>query len=245
MGDSDSNTADARWFLTTHWSVVQAAGGDSTRAFAAMERLCQTYWYPLYAYARRAGHSAPDAEDYSQAFFLKCLEKDTLSAADQARGRFRSFLLIAFKRFVANEQQKARARKRGGGSRLVELDALEAEERYALEPADVASADKLFERRWAMTLLDRVLERLELEQANAGNSDTFAALKEFLTGAGRGTPHSGLAARLGVTENVVKVTVHRLRKRYRELLNDEIANTVSSSEDIEEERRHLLSALAG
>jgi len=210
-----------------------------------MERLCQTYWYPLYAYARRAGHAAPDAEDFTQAFFLKCLEKDTLSTADQARGRFRSFLLIAFKRFVANEQQKSRTRKRGGGRRLVELDALEAEERYALEPAEVASADRLFERRWAMTLLDRVLERLEQEQAHAGNSETFAALKEFLTGSGRGTPYANIASRMGVSENVVKVTVHRLRKRYRELLNDEIANTVSSADDIEEERRHLLKALAG
>lgn len=241
MGDSVHS--DARWFLTTHWSVVQAAGGDSTRALAALERLCQTHWYPLYAYARRAGLSAHDAEDSTQAFFLKCLEKDTLSAADQARGRFRSFLLTAFKRFVANEQKKARTHKRGGGKPLVELDALKAEERYALEPANVASADKLFERRWAMTLLARVLERFEREQAAAGNTETFEALKEFLQGSGRGTPYAKLAAQLGVSESVVKVTVHRLRKRYRELLNDEIANTVSSPDEVEEERRHLFDVM--
>ena len=163
----------------------------------------------------------------------------------QASGRFRSFLLTAFKRFVTNEQKKARTQKRGGGSPLVELDALEAEERYALEPANVKSADKLFERRRAMTLLARVVGRMESEQAEAGNTETFMALKEFLQGSGRGTPYAELATQLGVSENVVKVTVHRLRKRYRELLNDEIANTVSSREEIEEERRHLFDVMGG
>lgn len=231
-------------FCTTHWSVVLAAGRvDSTRAHDALEKLCQIYWYPLYVFVRRQGHNPHDCEDLVQAFFAQCLEKNYLGAADQAKGRFRSFLLIALKRFLANEWDKARTQKRGGGVRSISLDALTAEERYALEPAERLSADRLFERRWAMTLLEHVLGRLRQEQIAAGKGTAFELLKDSLT-TGERTPYAELAQRLGMKEGAVKVTVHRLRQRYRELLEAEIANTVASPEEVDEERRYLLSALS-
>ena len=223
---------------------MAAGRGDSTRARAALERLCKSYWYPLYAFVRRLGHGAHDAEDLVQSFFAVCLEKNYLGAADQAKGRFRSFLLLALKRFLANEWDKQRALKRGGATASISLDSLTAEQRYALEPAEQLSADKLYERRWALTLLDQVVTRLHDEQADAGKLTQFEQLKECLTAAGRGTPYAELAARLGTTEGAIKVTVHRLRQRYRELLEEEIANTVATREEIEEERRHLLAALS-
>jgi RNA polymerase sigma-70 factor (ECF subfamily) len=233
-------------FATTHWSLVLAAGrGDSTRARAALETLCRAYWYPLYAFVRRLGHAPHDAEDVVQAFFAQCLEKNYLGAADQAKGRFRSFLLIALKRFLANEWDKARARKRGGGTPPISLDALTAEQRYALEPADRLSADRLFERRWALTLLDTILARLREEQAAAGRLEAFDLLKDALTCGERATPYAELAARLRTSEGAVKVAVHRLRRRYRELLETEIANTVGSPEEVAEERRYLFSVLSG
>ena len=233
-------------FAATHWSVVLAArGGDSTRARAAREALCQTYWYPLYAFARRLGQSPHDAEDSVQGFFAICLDKHYLTAAEQAKGRFRSFLLLALKRFMAKERDKSRAGKRGGGQRPIALDGLSAEQRYALEPAEQSSADKLFERRWALTLLEQVLSRLREELAAAGRLGAFEQLKEFLLAGGRGTPYKELAARLGTSEGAVKVGVHRLRQRYRELLEEEIANTVASPEEVEEERRYLLAVLSG
>ena len=233
-------------FAATHWSVVLAAkGGDSTRARAALEALCRTYWYPLYAFARRMGQSPHDAEDSVQGFFAICLEKNYLAAAEQAKGRFRSFLLLALKRFLAKERDKSRARKRGGGQRPIALDGLTAEQRYALEPAEPLSADRLFERRWALTLLEQVLSRLREELAAAGRLEAFEQLKEFLLAGGRGTPYKELAARLGTSEGAVKVGVHRLRQRYRELLEEEIANTVASPEEVEEERRYLLAVLSG
>ena len=234
-----------QWFVTTHWSVVMAAGrGDSTRARAALEKLCKNYWYPLYAFVRRLGHGPHDAEDLVQGFFAVCLEKNYLGAADRAKGRFRSFLLIALKRFLANEWDKQRAQKRGGVISKISLDSLTAEQRYALEPSDQFTADRLYERRWALTLLDQVLTRLRDEQAAAGKRQQFEQLKECITAVGRGTPYSDLATRLDTSEGAIKVAVHRLRLRYRELLEEEIANTVSSPEQIAEERRHLLAALA-
>jgi RNA polymerase sigma-70 factor (ECF subfamily) len=242
MSSAPSRHAD---FTATHWSVVLAArGGDSIIARGALETLCRTYWYPLYAYVRRLGQSPHDAEDSVQGFFAVCLEKNYLAAAEEAKGRFRSFLLLALKRFLAKERDKSRARKRGGGQKPIALDSLTAEERYALEPAEQLSADKLFERRWALTLLEQVLSRLRDEQAAAGQSEAFEQLKEFLLAGGRGTPYAELAPRLGTSEGAVKVAVHRLRQRYRELLQEEIANTVASPEEAEEERRYLLSVLS-
>jgi RNA polymerase sigma factor (sigma-70 family) len=232
-------------FTATHWSVVLAArGGSSSRARAALESLCRAYWYPLYAFVRRMGHSPHDAEDSVQGFFAVCLEKNYLAAADEAKGRFRSFLLLALKRFLARERDKSRAGKRGGGEKPIALDGLTAEARYALEPANHLSADKLFERRWALTLLEQVLSRLRDEQAAAGQAEAFEQLKEFLLAGGHGTPYAELAARLGRSEGAVKVAVHRLRQRYRELLQEEIANTVTSPEEAEEERRYLLAVLS-
>ncbi len=242
----DSSTSRNGRFTATHWSVVLAArDGDSTRARAAMEALCRAYWYPLYAFVRRMGQSPHDAEDSVQGFFALCLEKNYLAAADEAKGRFRSFLLLALKRFLAKERDKSRARKRGGGQKPIALDSLSAEQRYTLEPAEHMSADKLFERRWALTLLEQVLSRLRDEQAAAGRLDAFEQLKEFLLAGGRGTPYQEVATRLEMSEGAVKVAVHRLRQRYRELLEEEIGNTVGSPEEIEEERRYLLAVLSG
>lgn len=233
-------------FTATHWSVVLAAGGDDLpRAQAALETLCRAYWYPLYAFLRRAGQGPHDAEDSVQGFFAVCLEKNYLAAAEEGKGRFRSFLLLALKRFLAKERDRSRAQKRGGGLKPIALDSLTAEQRYALEPANHLSADKLFERRWALTLLEQVLRRLRDEQAAAGRLDAFEQLKEFLLAGGRGTPYAELARRLGMSEGAVKVAVHRLRQRYRQLLEEEIANTVSSPKEIEDERRYLLAVLSG
>jgi RNA polymerase sigma factor (sigma-70 family) len=240
VGKSSSH----QWFVTTHWSVVVAAGRtDSTRAHAALEKLCQSYWYPLYAYVRRLGQKPHDAEDLVQAFFAQCFEKNYLQAADQGKGRFRSFLLIAFKRFLANEWDKAHTKKRGGGQQPISLDGLAPEERYALEPPQLDNPETLYERRWALTLLEQVLAGLEAEQQKAGNAQTFSALKGLLTGGG-GSSYAEIAGHLGITEGAVKVAVHRLRKRYRQLLEEEIANTVSSPEEVQEERRYLLSVLS-
>jgi RNA polymerase sigma-70 factor (ECF subfamily) len=247
MPDSSSRaipSSNPQWFVTTHWSVVLAAAGDSTRGRAALEKLCRGYWYPLYAFVRRRGHGPHDAEDLVQSFFATCLEKNYLGDVNQAKGRFRSFLLIALKHFLANEWDKATARKRGGKQPAISLDSLTAEQRYALEPADECTAEKLFDRRWALTLLDQVVTRLRGEQVAAGKLEQFELLKECITSGGRGTPYAQLAEQLGTSEGAIKVAVHRLRQRYRELLEEEIANTVASPEEIAEERRHLLSALS-
>ena len=170
-------------FVTTHWSVVLTAGGsDTTRARDTLARLCQTYWYPLYAYIRRRGHSPHDAQDLTQAFFAQLLERQSLAAADPERGRFRSFLLGAMNHFLVNEWQKAHAQKRGGGSQTLSLDLAAAEERFDLEPADNSTPDRVFEKQWAMTLLGEVLNRLDAEYRREGKGGLFAALKQTLMG---------------------------------------------------------------
>ena len=232
------------WFVTTHWSVVRAAGRpDSKRAQEAWEALGRAYWYPLYAFVRRLGHGPHDAEDLVQGFFARALSKNFLSIADQAKGRFRSFLLLALKRFLANEWDRKRARKRGGATPALSLDSLTAEQRYALEPANQLSADRLFERRWALTLLENVLTKLRAEQVEAGRGEVFAVLQDCLIGDGRTSAYNKLASRLGISEGAVKIAIHRLRRRYRELLQREIANTVGSLEEVDDERRYLLSVI--
>lgn len=232
------------WFVSTHWSVVAAAGADTTQARAALENLCRTYWYPLYAFTRRLGHLPEDAEDAVQSFFTECIEKNYLAAADESKGRFRSFLLVMLKRFLAKQWHKSTAKKRGGGAALVELDALSAEQRYAVEPVQRLGPEELYERRWALSLLETVLRRLEEEQREGGRYKIFKQLKETLVSSARGTPYAALGEKLGMSEAAVKVAVHRLRERYRALLDIEIANTVASREEIDEERRYLLSVLA-
>lgn len=241
------SSAESRqaWFATTHWSqVVSAGAGDSSQARAALEHLCRTYWYPLYAFVRRTGKSSQDAEDLVQGFFAACLEKDYLGKADRGKGRFRSFLLMALKRYLANAWDKERAGKRGGSQGMVWLDGLSGEQRYALEPVDRMTAERLYERRWALTLLDEVLARLRQEQVAQGKGKLFDQLKEFLVSGGRGTPYAMLAMHLAMSESAVKVAVHRLRQRYRTLLEAAIADTVDSPGEVEAERRHLLSALS-
>jgi len=233
-------------FVTTHWSVVLTAGrSDTTRARAALARLCQTYWYPLYAYVRRRGYSGVDAEDLTQGFFAQLLERQSLASADPSRGRFRSFILTTMNHFLATEREKARAQKRGGGAPILSLDLAAAERRYDLEPADDSSPDKVFDKQWALALLNEVVSRLENEYRLDDKPALFAALKETLAGTRESQPYAVLAARLGMKEGAVKVAVHRLRKRYRELLQEEIANTVASPEEVQEEMRHLFRALAG
>ena len=236
---------DAR-FVTTHWSVVLAAGrDDSTRAHDALGRLCQTYWYPLYAHVRRRGHSPHDAQDLTQAFLANLLEKKSLASADSSRGRFRSFILKSMDNVLVHEWHKANAQKRGGGRQVLSLDLALAEKRFELEPVDNSSPDRLFDRRWACALLEEVLNRLEGEYQEAGKGHIFAALKQTLTGSRESQPYARLAAEFKMNEATLKVVVHRLRKRYRELLISEIANTIADPAEAEPELRHLLSTLSG
>jgi len=249
MTPSGSNSGPSRagggQFVTTHWSVVLAARDPaSPKSRDALAALCEAYWYPLYAFVRRQGHDAPDAQDLTQEFFARLLEKHYLADVARDKGRFRSFLLASLKHFLANEWDKARAQKRGGGHSFIRLDDASAESRYKLEPRDEASADKLFERRWALTLLERVLTRLREEHAAADKAKQFDALKSFIGGERGAEGYTSVGAALGMSEANVKVTVHRLRKRYRDLLRDEIAQTVGSEAEIEGEIRHLFSALS-
>jgi RNA polymerase sigma factor (sigma-70 family) len=233
-------------FVTTHWSVVLTAGGnDTTRARLALEKLCQTYWYPLYAYVRRRGFAPADAEDLTQEFFARFLEHHWVANADREKGRFRTFLLSALNHFLANEWDKARAQKRGGGAQLVPLQFDTAETRYCREPADKVTPEQHFERRWALTLLETVTRRLGAEYEQEGKGDLFAALNPCLVGDRASQPYAELAKKLGLSEGAVKSAVHRLRQRYRQLLREEIAQTVAGPGEVEAELRHLIAVLAG
>jgi len=232
-------------FVTTHWSVVlTAAHWDNTRAKSALEKLCQTYWYPLYAYVRRRGHSPEDAQDLTQEFFARLLERHWLGRADQQRGRFRSFLLSAMNHFLADEWDKAKAQKRGGGLAPLPLEFDVAETRFTHEPADRVTPEQNYERRWALTLLDEVLHRLRLEYEQEGKTELFATLHPCLVGDRSSQPYADLAVNLGVSEGAVKSAVHRLRLRYRQLLRDEIAQTVAEPHEVDEELRHLFTVLS-
>jgi len=230
-------------FATTHWSVVLSARDqDSQRSVAALEALCRAYWPPLYAYVRRRGYSPADAEDLTQAFFAWLLERDWLERADQQRGRFRSFLLTSINNFLANEWDKARTQKRGGGQ-VISLPGDEMEMLCA--GTGHFTPEQSFEWRWALTLLDQVMNRLSAEFARDGKAELFEALKPCLLGERTAQPYAALASQLAMSEGSVKVAVHRLRQRYRQLLRDEIANTVTQPQEIEEELRHLFAVLAG
>jgi RNA polymerase sigma-70 factor (ECF subfamily) len=233
-----------RDFATTHWSLVVAAGGDEasqTRARKALEELCRAYWYPLYAFARYRGHPPDEAQDLTQAFFAQIVATRGFSRADPARGRFRSYLLGAMKHFLANEWHRGRARKRGGGVTFLDLDALDPEARYALAPAPSPEPDAGFDREWAHETLARAMERLRAESEARGKGRLFEELKGSLTS--DEAARSAAAARLGMTEGAVKVAVHRLRRRYRELLRAEIAETVAEPRDVDAEMRHLVAVL--
>jgi len=209
-----------------------------------LEKLCQTYWQPLYAYVRRRGHGVEDAQDLTQAFFARLLARQWLAAAEQGKGRFRTFLLTAMERFLANEWDKAQALKRGGGRKNVPIQLDTAETRYGIDPQDTRTPEQLFEYQWAVTLLDEVLKRLEADYRKRGQHVLFAALKPCLVGEGSAQPYAELATKLGMGEAALKVAVHRLRHRYRELLRAEIAETVATQEEVEEEMRYLFRVLA-
>ena len=231
-------------FVTTHWSVVLAAGrNDTTRARNALAKLCQTYWYPLYAYIRLRGYPPHDAQDLTQEFFARLLERNTLGAITREKGKFRSFLLATLNHFLVDEWKKARARKRGGGQ-VVSLDARAAETRFGREPVDALTPERLFEQNWALALLDTVYLQLQQEYERDGKGALFQKLKSCLTGDRGSAPYAELAARLNVAENTVKTSVHRLRQRYRALLRAEVRHTVASASEVEEELRCLFRALA-
>ncbi len=233
-------------FVTTHWSVVLAAGRkDTSQAASALSTLCASYWFPLYAYVRRRGYGPEDAQDLTQEFFARLLERDWLGQADRERGRFRTFLLSALSHFLANEWDKAKARKRGGAVKFVPIQLNRAETRYGQEPADSSTPEQIYERRWAVTLLDRVLEHLQQEYAAESKSEFLETLKPCLLGEGDHQPYATLASKLGLSEGALKVAIHRVRKRYRQLLREEIAHTVATPAEVQEEMQHLLRVLAG
>jgi len=239
----DSPAPDA--FATTHWSDIQrAARNDTTRAQRALADLCAGYWYPLYSYVRRRGFSPEDAQDLTQEFFARFLAGNYLAHVSPGQGKFRAFLLACLKHFLANEWDKARAQKRGSGVRTISFAEVDAESRYLLEPVNDAGADKLFERRWAMTLLDTVFAKLRADFQREQKEVVFERLKPTLAGSRESQPYAALARELNMTEGAVKVAVHRFRQRYRELLRAEIASTVSTPAEIDEEIRYLFAVLA-
>ena len=241
----DQNAAPADIFATTRWTVVLTAGRKSTpQAAQALEELCRTYWYPLYAYVRHQGHSREDAEDLVQGFFARFLEKNYLAGLSSERGKFRAFLLASLKHFLANEWDRAHRQKRGGGATLLSLDWQSADTRFQIEPADPLSPDKLYDRAWALTLLERVVTRLRDACAAEGRGQLFERLKPFLMSGSSAIPYAEAAAALGIAEGATRVAVHRLRRRYRELLREEIAQTLSDPAQVAEEMQALFSAFA-
>jgi RNA polymerase sigma factor (sigma-70 family) len=242
---SDTSTPDASKgvFVTTRWSVVLTAGrNDTSRAQEALEQLCQIYWRPLYAYLRRRGYAHSDAEDLTQAFFARLLERKDVATVHPDRGKFRSYLLAALNHFLSDEWDKARAQKRGGGQVItLDMATIEAEE----QQADTLSPEKVFDRRWALTVLEGVHRRLRQEHEQEGRGAQFEALRFCLMGERSSLPYAELAGTLGLSEGAVKVAVHRLRQRYRRLLRELIAETVAGPDEVEEELRYLLRALAG
>jgi RNA polymerase sigma-70 factor (ECF subfamily) len=232
-------------FTTTHWSVVLTAGrNDTTRAHDALARLCQTYWRPLYAYVRRRGYSQHDAEDLTQAFFARLLERNDVAAVSPVRGKFRSYLLAAMNHFLSDEWDKARAQKRGGGC-VIEMDSTVAEAIHARQSDDPLTPERLFDQRWAITVLEEVHRRLRTRYEAEDKGELFEALRFSLMGERNTVPYAELAPRLDMSEGAMKVAVHRLRQRYRKLLRELIAETVAAPAEVEEELQYLMQALSG
>jgi RNA polymerase sigma-70 factor (ECF subfamily) len=237
-----------KWFTTTHWSVVLAAGqGNSARTEQALQKLCSTYWYPLYAFLRSRGHSAHDAQDLTQGVFERLIKnKETaLAQVNPAKGKFRSFLLAVAKYHASDAQDKMNAIKRGGEATVISLDEQAAEERFSREPAHEMTPEKIFERRWALTVLEQARGRLEEEYSKLGKSGLYDRLKPFQAGDRSAPPYAQVAADLGLSESGVKSAVFRLRRRYRELVREEVANTVDSPAEIDGEIRYLISVISG
>jgi len=232
-------------FTTTQWSQVLAArDGTGTDARLALATLCEAYWYPLYTFVRRQGYDADPAADLTQGYFSYLLEKKILDAVDPSAGRFRSFLLVSLKHYLSHEREKERAFSRSGATKPVSLDQTRAEERYRREPADELTPDQVFERRWALTILERAMDRLRDEFSENGGQRRFELLKQFLTGEEPHTPHRHVARELGMSEGAVRIAVRRMRQRYGHFLREEIAGTVASPDEVDEELRHLLEVTA-
>jgi RNA polymerase sigma-70 factor (ECF subfamily) len=230
-------------FTTTHWSVVLEAQGESPAAQEALEKLCRTYWRPVYSFVRRQGLGPEEAEDVTQGFFAQLLERKRLSVVRKEKGRLRSFLLGALKYFMADERRRATAIKRGRGQRLIPLEELRADERIDMEPADPVTAEMIYERRWALTILEHVLSRLKDEYRAVGNAALFDSLKQLLPDEPGSPSQADIAAQLGMTDNAIRQAFYRFRQRYQSLLREEIAHTVATPGDIEDELRHLIAVL--
>jgi RNA polymerase sigma-70 factor (ECF subfamily) len=244
LPDQPETTQAGQWVGSTHWSAVLAAGQPgSPRAAAAMEELCHTYWYPLYAYVRRRGYEVEEAQDLTQEFFAEMLENHWLKSADPKRGKFRSFLLGAMNHFLANDWRRAHTRKRGGGKPLISLDDT-AERRYAVDATTDLTPEKIYERRWAWSLFERAVSRLREQYSAAGKAELYEALKSFLADDIDERDYTRLAAHLEMTHGAVATAVHRLRDRYRGLVREEVAHTVADPAEVEDEMRSLLAALS-
>jgi len=242
--DSGGTSDHPEWFVTTRWSVVLAAGQrNAAGSVEALEFLCRRYWPPIYAFIQRRGFAPADAQDLTQEFFARLLEKNSIEAADAAKGKFRTFLLTALTRFLVNEWERGQAQKRGGGCIHLSLD-FEAEDRHRFEPAAAATPETIYEQRWAGALLEAVLSRLREEYESAGDRERFDILKVFLISEEQVPSGTEVAARLGLTESAAYSAVHRLRKRYGEILREEIAHTVNNADEIEDELRFLVQVLS-
>jgi RNA polymerase sigma-70 factor (ECF subfamily) len=241
---TNSASGNDHQFAATRWSVVLVAGRRSSPdSRRALESLCEAYWYPLYAYVRRRVNDVNDAQDLTQAFFAELLAKNYVGSATAERGRFRAFLLTSLKHFLSKEWEKAKAQKRGSGKAPIPLDFESADSQYRVEPACSLTAEQIYDREWAVALLGRILQRLEEESVQAGKPKQFEELKGFLIGDHGGGTYSEVATRLGMTEAAVKMAAHRMRRRYRELLREEIAETVTGPEEVEDEIFKLFATL--
>jgi RNA polymerase sigma-70 factor (ECF subfamily) len=241
----DAGRGEAVPFTTTHWSVVLEAQGDSPAAREALEKLCRTYWRPIYSFVRRQGIGPEEAEDLTQGFFALLLERKDLNTVRKEKGRLRSYLITSLKNFLADESRHAMAIKRGKGQRLIPLEGVSVDERIRTEPADPVTAEQIYERRWASTVLEHVLSRLKDEYRAAGRAALFNSLKQLLPDEPGAPSQADIAAQLGMTENAVRQAFHRFRRRYQLLLREEIAHTVATPNDIEDELRHLISVVGG
>jgi RNA polymerase sigma factor (sigma-70 family) len=241
----DAGRGEAAPFTTTHWSVVLEAQGDSPAAREALEKLCRTYWRPIYSFVRRQGIGPEEAEDLTQGFFALLLERKDLNTVRKEKGRLRSYFVASLKNFLADESRRAKAIKRGKGQRLIPLEELSTDKGIHTEPADSVTAEQIYERRWASTVLEHVLSRLKDEYRAAGHAALFDSLKQLLPDEPGAPSHADIAAQLGMTENAVRQAFHRFRRRYQLLLREEIAHTVATPSDIEDELRHLISVLGG
>jgi RNA polymerase sigma factor (sigma-70 family) len=239
--EGEPDIASASRFFTTHWSVVLAAGDqDSAEAQPALARLCRSYWFPIYAFIRKRGHSPEEAQDLTQQFFATFLEKNYVARAARERGRFRTFLMSSVQNFLHNERDRAQAQKRGGGKTWLSLDQTGAEDRYQIEPVEESDPAKAFEQRWAATLLENILVRLRSEYVQSDRGELFEALQAHLWGEADSIPYSSLAEQHDLSVSNIKVIAHRLRERYREILREEIAQTVAQPAEVDDEIRYLM-----